>query len=382
MFYCVLVFVVMFAPVMSLSAEVNSPHFILEGTFALSKDKVSKDNKHKVVAYLPKGALVFLKKSNNANQSNTKRIPRAGGDEYLLVETNSDIEIYVLKRLISKKSIPLSASNEWIILNSDIEICRDSECREERKFYGRSGDVFQIIKKLGGYILRRKWLEEDIEGYLSKEKFRSHIKSLLINKYDLVNPKKYMVSKYTSELLNAKCSKIFQNNKRFNRLNKKDVEIVDRFELGTVKVDNGLRQLLLNEGYGNEGGAISWNIYEFKETSSSRKHRYIAKVEYSCAGKVKTRIDKVTLLKIVDDAIDDRIWLEDSSTPSDLVTRNKNNDAYLYSVNSFEQYSGLLKKLESEFQDRYIAEYFLIEFNRSCKSRYRRDGLCRSYVYR
>ena len=180
MFYYILVFAILFTPAISSSVEGSTPHFILEGTFALSKDKVSKDHKHKVVAYLPKGVLVFLA-GNSMPGSSTRRIPRRGGEEYALVTTNSDVEIYVLKRLISKNRIPLSASNEWIILNSDIEICRNSECLEGRKFYGRSGDVFEIINNNGGYIVRRKWLGEDIEGYLSNEKFRSHIENLLIN---------------------------------------------------------------------------------------------------------------------------------------------------------------------------------------------------------
>jgi hypothetical protein len=54
---------------------------------------------------------------------------------------------------------------------------------------------------------------------------------------------------------------------------------------------------------------------------------------------------------------------------------------YLFSVNTYQQYIDLVRRLGDEFEDRALAGYFLSENNVSCRSLYRSLSEVRGYSY-
>jgi hypothetical protein len=88
------------------------------------------------------------------------------------------------------------------------------------------------------------------------------------------------------------------------------------------------------------------------------------------------KVEHVDITSLENGKTYDALSYEDFKTPEKLV-----GSPYLFSVNTYQQYTDLMIRLGDIFGDRALAGLFLAEFNRSCSSSMRKKELCSSYSY-
>jgi len=157
--------------------------------------------------------------------------------------------------------------------------------------------------------------------------------------------------------------------------------VLETFEIGRVKTSLG--NIVYEKEIGKKGQKVSFFVYDVENLRMQENFQMVAAVTYLCREKglseVPVRIEKVQIRNLLDKRDH---FLDSAKYKSPDLLLDYLNSPYLFSVNTYQQYIDLIKRLGDEFGDRALAGYFLSEFNVSCRSVDRGKPEIRGYSYR
>lgn len=306
-------------------------------------------------------------------------------EAYLAATTQDGVRVYMLESAVSKFSFTqIFSQHHGIIFNSDFDVCLNPSCdinNDDELLRIRSGEVFKTVG-IGpdGLTVRlagdrgTKRNPSEIVGYIRQAKLDQLNKKAIVTYASQTHPR-YKVIKKISSNLNTKCGEKIESHHSMvlDTITDTDRLIIDSFNLANIKkFDDETFQIQFEKSYGDEGKEIEYRVYEAfdRREQPERKETYIAQTTYLCDEQVigiRNRIEKVVMLM---KESSQTIVLESCSTPKDLLKFTQ--APYLFSINNATHYLQLMENLSHKFQNRAIAGYFLAEFNRSCKGKYRK----------
>jgi hypothetical protein len=355
-------------------AQGTDPYFAIEENIALSRRV--ENGLYPKTTYIPRTFLLFIK-----DRLDTKTISH---EPYLAATTQDGVDVWIHATTVSEKPFREQVGHHQIIFNVRHTLCRRIGCDkniEHRVWQIYAGEAFEVedpencsICKLTGDRRGTK-----IVGYMTKSEIDTLTTRGFITRADRRHPK-YMIVRREAKTAETKCNEERDRNQLVPLKGDPEVEhlAIEAWQLGSVGDTNLLK---LSQDYGGKQTKYSFFVYDVENTRTGEKSRFVSQVIFAC--KKSGTVEE--LLYIADVYLKDisggRMYplsYKDHDTPTDLLKYTE--APYLFSVNSYKQYSELIENLGVTFDDRALAGYFLSEYNRSCASRYREN--CKGHSYK
>jgi len=371
-------FQMLFCPLMG---QENNPYFAFEESFALSTG--AGFEKFNIVTFIPRTYLLFVEDRENDTM--------IGDNRFLRVLTQDAVEVYVLESTVSDKPFKEIIGDHQIIFNDRYGLCKgEVGCNsdiDENVWKVHRGDAFEIIPDAAGSGIKLKGTRvwQDIVGFVSEQELDGLIRRGVVTRADLSHPK-YNISRTDLPHLKVKCGVICESAPipyRGTQIELAD-SVLKIFNLGKIDRGTSIPQILFNSNIGEEDKSISFRVYRIKNRRTNDIFTLAAMIINLCQERPGgvLREERIEFIEFRDEINGRRYELDFEDYNSSDTLMDKINPPYLFSVNSYDQYTELIDRLGQVFQDRALAGYFLSEFNRSCRSEDRKHSFCRGHSYR
>lgn len=372
------------------AVRAEDPRYTLDRTFGLSPYK---EYGHFVrSAFIPRTYLLY-----DIDPEEPDRYLRG----YAAATTQDGVRVYISEDLISQGTFTESIGHHELVFHGPARVCRRPACDlaiEDDTWDLDGGEAFDLVEEQElskARILEMEALRgnQKITAYISESKLESYISTGLVTKRDAVFPR-YAVTKAHATNLSTRCNTKIDKKKvvQKNRWTYFDELVFDHFSLGS-KTDEGdsfIVTFSADRAYGDDGVVIQFYVYtvapaaslgESNASDAEQPWHIIATVQYECLR--VTTSERLLWIRVVEltylDGSQRTSRLYPWGTPEGLLDHTTS--PYLWSVNSKGQFKHLLAKLSRELGDRWMAGYFISEFNRSCKRESRADGYCKAHSY-
>lgn len=128
----------------------------------------------------------------------------------------------------------------------------------------------------------------------------------------------------------------------------------------------------VDETVGGAGESVAYRHYDVRLTDHApERATWLTRVTYECRDGRRTRITEVAMRNPEED-IDFAMLPRPGALDQHPITQYTN-APYLFSINDPQSFHNLLRQLSERFSSPELAAYFIAEFNRSCRGRYRHD---------
>lgn len=206
----------------------------------------------------------------------------------------------------------------------------------------------------------------------------------IITRADQTHPK-YTITKEISKDMSTQCGEIVTRGTTKELGGKIDIElpILETFGIGIGIGAGAAKKVKIEKSYGAQNQKFSFYRYRIKNNRTGEQNLMLSQVIYECnQGPLISLLKRIVRVDMINPKTK-RIYTLSSDafkTPEDLYRYS--GSAYLFSVNTYQQYSDLMERLGVIFEDRSLAGFFLSEFNRSCGSKFRRLDKVARYSYK
>ena len=353
---------------------------------------------HSVIAFMPRGLLLYY--------IDRTEIYMIDEERYLASTTQDGVQLLILEKNVSslskdsKDQIAKTYGDQDTIFHRYKKICYELSCnqdddrsvfevipgdffKKEKQFISDGTIIYEITGGLGG----RNDIHE-VTGRIRKGELDKLNKEAIVTYANLPHPQYDYNSKETISGINTSCGQIIRDGDTSiirSPISKEEEILIDVLKIGSIV--NERQRLNFEKEYGNQDQEIVYKIYSVVDRwaePNAKTTYYAAEIIYNCdqeLGREKkyielVKIDEIGTNKIGTNKIETnkigtskKYRLMPYGTPSDLI--GYIGEPYLYSVNNPDQYFSLMKKLSDQFESRALVSYFLTEFNRSCKSKFR-----------
>lgn len=363
---------------MELTAQESDPYFVFEECFALSQKMEM--GRYPVTTFIPRGYLLFVRDREESQE--------ISGKKYLAATTQDGVDVFVLESVVTKKPFRESVGNQEIIFNSANVLCRSPGCDgndPEQVWQIHAGEAFNIIDSTHGfYKISGDRFGNEIIGYIKD----SHLENLTRHGYatrtDLLHPK-YTITRTEGKESGTECGEIREegDERKVGAGITLEIPILKTFGIGIAGGVEGARTVKITRSYGSDNQKYSFFVYTIKNNRKEETFTLVAQVIYTCeSGGLIRPLKKIERVDLKNPETGETYSLSFNSfsTPDDLLPYTRS--PYLFSVNSYKQYSELMDRLGTLFDDRALAGYFLSEFNRSSRSQDRLKPRCQNYSYK
>lgn len=356
-------------------ADTNDPHYAMFESFALST--TPEQMKFPISTFVPRSMLLY-----NISEAH----PESLKEKYYSAETQDGVKVFILKNTVSEKSFKEQVGNHEIIFNARASLCRKYTCEEyedDQLIPIDAGFALKIIDTddNGFHLVEFSKDNKIFTGYIEVEKLKELEKRGIVTRADQAYPK-YKITKRLSKILNTGCGEKKAIGDKLlipeDGLAEVDRKIMETLNLGTL--DSGLGLVKLKKDYGETEQKFNFALYDIEHLKSGNKKTIVAQIIYECnqVGAAQEKLIRTLRADLIDSERGPYDLLP-VQTPPDLIQYT--GSPYLFSVNNYKHYEELMDRLAEKFEDRSLAGFFISEFNRSCKSRFRKDSKCRNHSY-
>jgi hypothetical protein len=362
-----------------LNAVDGDPYFAFEESFALSQELMN--GRYPINTFIPRTFLLFIPDRNE-----TKKI---GESQYLAATTQDGVEVFVLASTVSTNPFNRTIGRHEIIFNSPNVLCRTTGCDKnnpEQVWQIHAGDAFKMeqANSAGFYQLRGLRFGNEVIGFVRDSELELLTRRGIVTRTDFQHPK-YTITRNEGTLTGTECGEIREvgYEKTVGGGISFEIPILTTFGIGVSAEVGGRQTIRITRAYGGGNKKYSFFVYDVRNNRTERMFQLVAQVIYVCEeGGLVQPLKRIKRVDLKNSTTGESYSLsfETFGTPDDLLTYTRL--PYLFSVNSYEQYTELMDWLGVLFEDRALAGYFLSEFNRSCRSLSRRIPKCRSHSYR
>lgn len=355
------------------------PYFAFEESFALSRTPV--EGSYPIISFIPRTMLLYI--------TNRDEITKISGRDYLKATTQDGVEVFVDATTVSRNTFENTIGSHEIIFNSAKRLCREIGCNKEvpeQVWKVHAGDAFKKYNSAtsGFYKLEGIRYGQQIIGYIKDDELEELALFGAITLADKKHPK-YKITKKSESKLSTKCGEIVKKGtvKKLGVGVEIDSSILSAFGFG-IKAGIGADVTSeITKEYGGSDKKISFILYNIKNMRTDEKTKLVAQIVYKC--EQGPLIDTLKTIERVDIRNPETkktysLAFKEFNTPDDLSKYT--GYPYFFSVNSYKQYLDIMERLGNTFEDRCLAGFFLSEFNRSCKSKYRSKPKATAYSYR
>ncbi|MBI9082224.1 MAG: hypothetical protein JEZ11_01420 [Desulfobacterales bacterium] len=333
---------------------------------------VKEDGGYRVKTFIPRGFLLF---NIDENEPFLKV-----GQEYLSATTQDGVRLFIHKSAVSGSSFKDLYGTQSVIFNKTHSICLKEQCdptNDDQLLEIGAGEVFEKIEISEGTLKLvgnrgSKTSPEIVEGFIGKDKLESLNTQAIVTFATLKHPR-YTLSTSEATNLGSSCGEIITKGDQrvFQSLSKTDKKIIDAFAI--AKTSNNDQLITFKKEFGGKNKEVVFKKYDVTD-QRFQPHKtvsYVAQIIYHCDStsilSKRTYIESVAIVNLHTGKSKSFTPL---GTPDDLY--DCIGAPYMYSVNSTRQYFLLMNKLSEHFESRALAGFFLSEFNRSCKGKFRK----------
>jgi len=361
------------------STQAADPYFSFEESFALSPYPES--GRFPIITFIPRTMLLYIDDRDEMHD--------ISGRKYLLAETQDGVKVYIDETTVSKDTFKNVVGTEEIIFNSETAICKTIGCdtTDPSNIWNiHAGDAFNFqrtnifgVVELVGFRYNQK-----IVGYLNESELKKMTMHGVITRADQKHPK-YSITKEISKDLSTQCGEIVTKGTTKELGGKIDPElpILKTFGIGVGIGAGAEKKVKIEKAYGAQNQKFSFFNYRIRNNRSGEQYQLLAQVIYECdQGPLISPLKRILRIDMINPKTN-KIYsmsFDEFKTPDDLYRFTSS--AYLFSVNTYQQYADLMERLGTIFEDRSLAGFLLSEFNRSCGSKYRKLDKVRSYSYK
>lgn len=361
------------------STQAADPYFTFEESFALSPFPES--GRFPIVTFIPRTMLLYIDDRDEMHP--------ISGRNYLMAVTQDGVKVYIDETTVSTDTYKNVLGTQEIIFNSETTICKNIVCDSDdpdQVWNIHAGDAFYLrqasvsgVTELEGVRFRQK-----IIGYLNQSELKEMTMHGVITRADQTHPK-YTITREISMDMSTQCGEIVTKGTTKELGGKIDIElpILKTFGIGIGLGAGAGKKVKIEKSYGAQNQKFSFFRYRIKNNRTGEQNQMLSQVIYECNQGPLISLSKRILRVDMINPKTKRIYSLPSgvfNTPADLYRYS--GSAYLFSVNTYQQYSDLMERLGAIFEDRSLAGFFLSEFNRSCGSKYRRLDKVARYSYK
>lgn len=375
-FFTALVYYLL-APVRA-RAQQNDPYYAKHWSIALSQESVS--GRYPITTFIPACFLLIVKDRND--------LKKIGSQDYVAATTQDGVDVLVLNETVSGRPFSQTVGRHQVIFNCPYDLCRTPGCDRndpEQMWQIGAGEAFEMFNSEEDELIALRGIRvnsDTLLGYMNINELYKLNEQGIITRADYPHPK-YVIQRTEVKTLGTNCSQVKTAGYEEPASEQADLEklVLEAFGIGRIKTT--LKNILYEKEIGKKGRKISFFVYDVENMRMAEKFRMVAAVTYTCRerglGEAPVRIERVHI-KNLSDRKDHFLDFEKYKSPDVLL--DYLNSPYLFSVNTYEQYIDLIKRLGEEFGDREMAGYFLSQFNISCRSVDRSKPEIRDYSYR
>jgi hypothetical protein len=247
-----------------------------------------------------------------------------------------------------------------------------------------AGEAFEMINFEEEEIIKLRGTRinnDTLTGYVNINELHTLHRRGIITRTDVPHPH-YHIQRTEVMNIGTDCSQIKLAGYEEPLGTQPELEklVLEAFGIGRVK--NNLGNILYEKEIGAKGEKLAFFVHDIENMRMAEKYKMIAAVTYLCREKgiseTPIRIEKVHLKNLMTGK---EHFLDFEKYKSPKVLLEYLHSPYLFSVNTYQQYIDLVRRLGDEFEDRALAGYFLSEYNVSCRSLYRSRSEVRGYSY-
>lgn len=352
----------------------SNPYFAFEESFALGT--IHENNHYPIITFIPRSMLLYIDERSTLKPISDRL--------YVKAKTQDGVNVFVDSSTVSNRSFSEAIGSHQVIFNSAYQICRDIGCNsnfDEEIWNVHAGDAFELysvdnLPRIGE--LRATRNGETFSGYIQLQELNGLTDRGIVTRADQQHPR-YSISKLESTVLSTECGDtVTENTTRSIGANiSVTLGILSAFGIGVrAETDDSV---IISRSYGSNNTKISFFEYTIvDESETPSESKYVSQVIYECESdgiiRPLTRINRVDIME-AESGWSESLSFDDFNTKDGLTEYT--GGPYLFSVNSYDQYTETMDRLGRIFRDRTLAGYFLSEFNRSCGSQYRNLGNCK-----
>jgi hypothetical protein len=359
-------------------AQDSEAYYAKHWSIALSPEP--QNGYYQITTFIPTRYLLFIEDRNDFR--------KIGSQDYLYATTQDDVPVLVLVQTVSEQPFRKSVGRHQVIFNCPYDLCRTEGCDRndtEQLWQIVAGEAFEMVnfEEDEMITLRGMRINNDIlTGYININELHILHRQGIITRTDVPHPY-YNIQRTEVANIGTDCSQIKNAGYEEPLGNQPELEklVLEAFGIGRVKT--GVGNIIFEKEIGAGGEKTAFFVYDIENRRVTEKYRMVAAVTYMCREKgiseTPVRIKKVHLKNLM---TEQEHFLDFEKYKSPDVLLNHLNSPYLFSVNTYQHYIDLIKRLGDEFENRALAGYFLSEFNVSCRSLDRSRGEIRGYSYR
>lgn len=361
-----------------ISAQENEPYYTKHWSIALSQESIG--GRYPITTFIPTRYLLFIQNRND--------LLKIGSQEYVAATTQDDVDVLVLNETVSGQSFRQSVGRHQVIFNCPYDLCRAPGCDRndpEQLWQIGAGEAFEFVNSEEDELIALRGIRvtgDTLVGYMNINELYALNRQGVITRADYPHPK-FKIQRTEVKNVGTDCSQIKAVGYEQPVSDQVELErlVLETFEIGRVKTNLG--NIVYEKEIGKKGQRVSFFVYDVENMRVQENFRMVAAVTYLCREKglseAPVRVEKVHI-KNLSDRKDHFLDFAKYKSPDLLL--DYLNSPYLFSVNTYQQYIDLIKRLGEEFGERALAGYFLSEFNVSCRSVDRGKPEIREYSYR
>ncbi len=364
-----------------IAAQEGNPYYTKQWSIALSQTPVG--GYYQLTTFMPTRYLLFIRDRNAS--------VRIGSQEYLAATTQDGVDVLVLEEMVSEQPFRRSVGRHQVIFNCPYMLCRTPACNRSdssQVWQVDPGEAFEMINfeeepliNLRGIRVASDTLDT-LAGYMSVDELHDLDRQGVITRTDLPLPR-YRIQRIELGSIGTGCSQVKPAGYEQPAGEQAELEQLALQSFGFGRLKSGGGNLLYEKPLGKKRQQISFLVYQVQDLQVQNHFKMIAAVTYLCrerdGGEAPVRIERVRIRNLKDEK-DYLLEFEKYKSPDILL--NYLYSPYLFSVNTYQQYIDLIRRLGETFGDRELGGYFLSEFNRSCRSVDRGRPEVREYSYR
>lgn len=362
------------------AGQENNPYFAFEESFALSVGQGF--DRLDIVTFIPRTFLLFVEDREADTMIGGSKTP------FLRVVTQDGVEVYVLESTVSDKPFKEIIGDHQIIFNDRYRLCRSLGCKreiDEQVWQVHRGDAFvkDADDPAGGIKLTGDRAGQQIVGYINENELNDLIRRGIVTRTDLPHPK-YSISRVDLPYLKIDCGEVYESISRPYKGDQPELADSILRALNIGKIDRGsvTPKIKYDTKIGEPGKSTSFRCYRIENKRTGESFSLATMITYLCRKRgPRDREERIDFVEFRDPISGRQYDLDFDNYSSSDTLMDKITPPYLFSVNSYDQYSDLIDRLGQVFQDRALAGYFLAEFNRSCTSDCRNQPCCKGHSY-
>lgn len=377
--------ILLFGSTLFLAGRAESQHgdfyYTKQWSIALSQTPVG--GYYQLTTFMPTRYLLFI-------QDRKARV-RIGSQDYLPATTQDGVKVLVLEEMVSEQPFRRSVGRHQVIFNCPYALCRTPACNRSdssRVWQVDPGEAFEMINFEEEALIHLRGIRftgdtlDTLVGYISVDELHDLDRQGVLTRTDLPFPR-YQIQRIELENLGTGCSQVKPAGYEQPPGERAELEELALQALGFGRRKGEGGNLLYEKPAGKKRQKISFLVYQVQDLQLQNQFQMVAAVTYQCRERdgleVPVRIERVRIHSLKDGK---EYLLEFEKYKSPDILLNYLYSPYLFSVNTYQQYIDLIRRLGDTFADRELAGYFLSEFNRSCRSVDRNRPEVREYSYR